>query len=128
MKKSTLPILLILVLSLVLTSCVRKVGWVGVNYGDKVKASYRLYDGPQTSAVVLDAGEQVMLDYDVVVKMGSLTLTVTDPDKEVLWQEVFESSDSGVFIFEAAQAGRYTLTTHGQKTQGSFNITWDIKE
>jgi len=128
MKKITLLTLLTLLLSLALTSCVRKVGWVGINYGGKMKASYRLFDGPQTSTVSLEAGEQVTLNYDVVVEEGSLTLTLADPEKEVIWQEVFESSGSGVFVFEAGQDGRYTLTTYGQKTQGSFDITWDSEE
>lgn len=128
MKKLTRLTLLILSLSLMLTACVRKVGWVGMNYGGKMKASYQLYDGPQTNTVSLEAGEQITLKYDVVIEAGSLTLTLTDPDQEIFWQEEFDSSDSGAFIFEAGQDGRYTLTTDGHKTQGSFDITWDSEE
>ena len=128
MKKVTRLSILILSLSLMLTACVRKVGWVGMNYGGKMKASYRLYDGPQTSTVSLEEGEQINLKYDVVIEAGSLTLTLTNPDQEIIWQEEFESSDSGTFVFEAGQEGRYTLTTDGHKTQGSFDITWDSEE
>jgi starvation-inducible outer membrane lipoprotein len=42
MKKVTRLSILILSLSLMLTACVRKVGWVGMNYGGKMKASYQL--------------------------------------------------------------------------------------
>lgn len=128
MKKIARWSIVILVLSLALTSCVRKVGWVGINYGNKMKASYQLYEGPQTSTISLEAEERVTLNYDVVVESGSLTLTITDPDKEILWQEVFESSNSGVFVFEADQDGRYSLTTDGRKTQGGFDITWEIED
>lgn len=128
MKKSTALILLLLLLSLALTACVRQVGWVGINYGNKMKASYRLFDGPQTSSVLLAAGEQVTITYDVVVEAGSLTLTLTGPEREIIWQEGFESNGSGIFVFEAGQDGRYALTTTGQKTQGSFDIVWGSEE
>jgi hypothetical protein len=128
MKKAAPLILVILSLSLALTSCVRKVGWVGINYGGKLKASYQLFDGPQTSTVSLDAGEQVALTYAVEVDSGSLTLTLTDPDREVIWQEVFERDGSGEFAFEAGLDGRYALTTDGQETQGGFDIHWYIEE
>lgn len=127
MKKTVSLILLILVLSLALTSCTRKVGWVGINYGGKMKASYSLFDGPQTSTVPLEAGEQVSLSYEVVVDSGSLTLTLSDPDREVIWQEVFESDGSGVFSFGAELDGRYTLTTDGQETEGGFDIIWETE-
>lgn len=117
-----------LALSLALTSCVRKVGWVGLNYGGKLKASYRLFDGPQTSTVALDAGEQVSLTYVVEVDSGSLTLTLSDPAREVLWQEVFEGDGSGEFAFETGLDDRYALPAEGQETQGGFDIRWTIGE
>ena len=127
MKKVTPLILLILVLALTLTSCTRKVGWVGINYGNKMKASYKLFDGPQSSSLVLDVGDQVALSYDVMVESGALTLTLTDPAREVVWQEIFEYDGSGVFTFIASEDGRYILTTFGQETRGSFDLTWDIE-
>jgi hypothetical protein len=128
MKKVAPWILAALVLSLALTSCVRKVGWVGLNYGGKLKASYRLFDGPQTSTVSLNAGEQVSLTYAVEVSSGSLTLTLSDPAREILWQEVFEGDGSGEFTFESGLDGRYTLTAEGQETRGGFDISWQIEE
>ena len=128
MKKSVLWLALLLTLSLALTSCVRKVGWVGINYGGEMKASYRLFDGPQTSTVSLEVGEQAALTYAVTVNSGALTLTLTDPAREVIWQEVFEGNGSGEIAFEAGLDGRYTLTTYGQETEGSFDVNWHIEE
>ena len=126
MKKNTIPlILLILILALATTSCVRRVGWAGMNYGGQMKASYHLFDGPQTSTVSLDAGEEVSLSYDIVVDSGALTLTLSDPDRQLIWQETFESDGAGVYSFVAEQDGRYALTTTGQETQGSFDILWE---
>jgi hypothetical protein len=126
MKKTLLILLLIPLLALSLTSCVRKVGWVGMNVGSEMKASYRLFDGPQTSTIPLDAGEEVTLSYEVVVDSGALTLTLADPDRQLIWEETFEDDGAGVFTFEAELEGRYTLTTTGEETQGRFDILWEI--
>jgi hypothetical protein len=127
MKKTLLTLLLIPLLALTLTSCVRKVGWVGMNVGNEMKASYRLFDGPQTSTIHLDVGEEVTLSYEVVVDSGALSLTLSDPDRQVIWVEVFESDEVGGFSFETELDGRYTLTTTGEETQGSFDILWEIE-
>lgn len=126
MKKTLSLILLIPLLALTLTSCVRKVGWVGMNVGNEMKASYHLFDGPQTSTIHLDAGEEVTLSYEVTVDSGTLSLTLTDPDRQMIWEETFEDAGAGIFTFEADQDGRYALTTTGEETQGGFEILWEI--
>jgi hypothetical protein len=124
MRKFTVTILLILFV--MLSACTRKIGWVGMNYDSKMKASYTGFNGPESAIVRLDAGEEFELQYQVAVEEGGLTLQLTGPGGQVVWTETFRANDEGQFQFTSENGGRYLLQAIGSETRGSYDLSWEM--
>ena len=124
MKKITLTVLLILLV--LLSACTRKIGWVGMNFDSKMKATYTGFDGPESAVVRLEAGEEFMLDYQVTVEEGKLTLQLTGPDGLVVFWETFKADDEGQFQFTSEKGGRYLLQAIGVETRGGYDLSWEL--
>ena len=124
MKKAL--IILFLITTMFLSSCTRKVMWVGTNIGNTFNATYQFYDGKQISTIRLDAGETLSLIYKIEVIKGELILQLLDPNKDPVWQERFVDDASGNFEITTDIGGRYRLNVIGEDTQGSFNLKWEF--
>ena len=119
-------ILLSMMMIIFLSSCTRKIGWVGTNIGDKFNASYQFFDGKQISTLRLDAGETLKLDFELEIIKGSLILQMLDPNKNLVWQKRFFEDTSGNFTITPDIDGRYRLNVIGEETQGGFDLQWEI--
>lgn len=124
MKK--LILIITIVLFTLLSACTRQIGWVGMNYGNSISATYQLFDGKQTETIRIDAGDKFSLDYEIDVNEGALTLQMVNPDKDIIWEAVFLQDTTDMFTFFSEEGGRYTLRILGDNTQGGFNIEWEI--
>ena len=126
MKKAL--IVLSLLTMIFLSSCTRKVGWVGTNIGNEFTARFQFFDGQQTDTIRLDAGERFNLKYEIEVVEGSLTLELLDPEKALLWEKRFLEKESSNFEFTSETSGQYTLKVIGREAQGSFDLRWEITD
>ncbi|MCB2214068.1 hypothetical protein KQH50_01610 [bacterium] len=126
MKKSIAALLLILLATL--TACTRQVGWVGMNYGTTLQASYQFFDGPKTETIRLEGGETFIMDYDVNVDDGALTLQWIGPGRTLVWEETFTADAEDVYTFSPNADGRYTLRVLGEETEGGFDLQWEIAD
>jgi hypothetical protein len=124
MKKIFVTILLILLI--LLSACTRKIGWVGMNYDSKMKASYTGFNGPESAIIRLDAGEEFVLQYQVTVEEGGLMLQLTGPEGQIVWTETFQADDEGQFQFTTENGGRYLLQAIGSETRGSYDLSWEM--
>ena len=123
--KKFLSLLLLLIL-FTLPACTRKVGWVETNIGNTFTARYRLFDGMQTDTIRLDAGESVILTYDIEVLEGSLTLQIEDPNGDSVWERTFNQNENSKLEFSSEMDGRYQINLIGYETEGSFDLQWEI--
>ncbi len=126
MKKTVITILLIFLV--LLSACTRKIGWVGMNYDSKMKAAYTGFTGPESAIIRLDPGEGFLLEYQVTVEEGGLTLQMTGPDGQVIWAEAFRTDDEGQFQFTSENGGRYLLQAIGDETRGGYDLSWEITD
>lgn len=126
MKK--LRIALILIAAVLLTSCTRQVGWVGLNYGNTFDFSYQFFDGKETEKIEIEAGDTLTLSYDIEVNDGALNLELLGPDQAVVWQTSFLEDVNDVFEFTPTAGGRYTLNIIGDSTNGGVELRWKITD
>lgn len=115
-------LLLLFCLLIVITGCEKKVMYMWSNFGDQIKASYHHFHGTETKNITLEEGEILYLEYSSKVQEGSLTITLLDPDGKEVAQ--LETNTTGTMQVEAASTGSYRLVIKGNKTKGSFDVTW----
>ena len=127
MKKGLMTTLLIT--TLLLSACSRtQIGWAATNIGNTFEASYRHFDGQEVETYQLETDETFELSYSVEVQEGSLTLEMLDPEDTSVWKETFSADTENSFEFNPETDGRYQLRVIGNKTQGSFDLDWEITE
>jgi hypothetical protein len=122
--KKFLSLLLLLIL-FTLPACTRKVGWVETNIGNTFTAQYRFFDGMQTDTIRLDAGESVILAYDIEVLEGNLSLQITDPNGDSVWERTFIENENSELKFTSEMGGRYKINLTGEETEGEFDLQWE---
>lgn len=104
-----------------------RVGWLETSGLRHKTARYRSFDGLERASFRAQSGETIELDYEVEVERGTLTLTLTDPDGEPLWEETFQEDAADALRLSAPQSGRYRLRIEGDSTQGAFDISWQTE-
>jgi hypothetical protein len=81
----------------------------------------------------------VTIDYEVMVRKRTLTLSLIDPDGETVWEETFDEAEeeggeaeiaySGDYeLAPAPQGGRYKLRIEGDRTGGSYDVSWSVED
>lgn len=132
MMKNAQKVLVVgLLLSLVglLAGCGERkiqVGWVASSAPGRFSASYASFTGSETRTVRADAGEMLVLRYEIEVNRGTLSVRVEDPDGEILWDASFEEAAVDSVQIPAEQDGRYAITVQGDGAGGSFELLWEL--
>ncbi len=91
------------------------------------KASYTSFTGVKTHSLRADAGQILMVNYDVQVDKGKLRLQVENADGEMVWEEAMQTGKSGTASVNLDQTGRYTIFIQGDRTSGSWAVNWDLQ-
>jgi len=128
MKKSIIMILALVLLTLtVFTGCDSNIQLMsmGSNAGNKINYSYKLFTGTHTKSIKVEKGKTIVIDYSSEVKKGELDLKIFDPDENVVLE--LETNKTGTEELIAEKDGKYELIITGSKTNGSFNVKWNIK-
>lgn len=126
--KSILTLLLSLI-ALVSPACSSsqvRVGFIGSQVGNRMAFDYELFSGQEQKTLNLDRGQTLDLNFDVQVERGSLTLQLIDKDGAVSWEESFEDDSAGSVDLEIDGDGFYRISVSGQKTEGGFDIDWEL--
>lgn len=114
-----------------LVGCARstiKIGWSGTSRPGVKAYSYTTFNGREKSTFRAEEGEMIVLDYEVTVDKGSLTLRVENPDGESLWEESFEEDGEDSVEISVDTSGRHQIVIVGNDTGGSFDLSWEIEE
>jgi len=104
-----------------------KIGWVEFSNLNSIKCSYTTFTGIEKRGVWVKAHQCILLSYKVTVSSGNLQIRIESPSGIILWQNLFESDESGVVNIKANQSGWYEVFIEGENTRGSFDIRWKVK-
>jgi hypothetical protein len=120
----TVNMLTLLVFSILLLSgCSYSIGSVNNDWGGKIDASYVTFNGQKDKSIKLDEGEKLIMEYKVTVNKGSLTINITGPDGNILWEKKFTGGNTDdTAEITAQKAGTYVINFIGEKTGGGYHI------
>ena len=103
-----------------------KVGWLGNKIGSRMNASYRLFSGSEVGSIKAKAGETIVVDYEVTVAEGTLTIELQSNTGKILLQEEFVDYGCDSIEYRADRDERYRIVVKGYKTKGNYNLGWTI--
>lgn len=86
--------------------------------------SYTLFNGAADDRIQTRAGSTIVVDFDTVVRLGKLTISVVGPDGAPLQEFHLTRSHKQRVSLKAPQDGNYTLSVKGEKTSGKFAVAW----
>lgn len=128
-KKALFVTLILLVAGLVI-GCKAdsvEVGMVETHLGNEWHANYTTFSGTKADTFRADAGQTLVVEYDVVVEEGMLDIQVENPDGEVDWKVALEDDDVDTVQVPLEREGRYTLRIRGESTGGGWDLTWEVQ-
>ena len=126
----TLASLALLLISTLLVACgssTVKIGWREFSGSKRKRANYVTFDGVQSKAFRVEAGQTIDLVCDVTVEKGALNIQLIAPDGETLWKETFREDREAFVGVTAAEDGLHILQIEGAKTGGGFDISWSVE-
>jgi hypothetical protein len=127
-KIQTLVLIIILTFAMLISSCSSasslRVGWACFNGSQKMDCSYRVFSGREVSQERFEAGESVIVNYDLSLESGSLIFTIENPAGEVIFTASPVDPIEHSHTFTAEQDGRYSFVVEGEEAEGAFLIEW----
>ncbi len=129
-ERNTIWLTMFLLLASLLAACGRstvEIGMMETTLPGSWEASYRTFSGTKRSTFGADAGETLVLDYEVAVDKGTLSLRVENPDGEDLWDLSLEESEADTVELSLDEDGRYTIVVEGDATGGGFDLSWELE-
>lgn len=115
--------LLILMLAVGCSSANLKVGYVSTGIGNAFTASYYYFDGVETRSIDGEPGETIIVAYNSEVKRGNLEMKIKAPTGEIYSLTSDGDSEESIEI-PVNKTGTYRLMVVGEKTRGSFSVSW----
>jgi flagellar hook assembly protein FlgD len=100
-----------------------EIGAISSNSSSKMKGSYSYLNGSKSHKVNLKKGEELTINYKSEVKEGTLVISILDSNNNLI--KVLESNTSGKEKIKADSDTKYNIKVEGNKTKGSYEITWN---
>jgi len=104
-----------------------RLGMFGDNADGLMYYSYRTFTGTESDLIQAQQGQTISFSYALDVNKGSLLIEWQDPQGEVVWHNVFETSVQGTNEIPVLIDGTYTIIIQGKDTGGSFEVSWHVK-
>lgn len=104
-----------------------RLGWLESNRPGRFSASYVTFTGSESRWLQVDAGDRLVLTYDVEVAKGRLALKIEAPDDRILWWRSFSDDAQGSAELALEQGGRHSIVSDGDRTGGSFRLSWALQ-
>lgn len=123
-KWMTLGILIIMA-SVLLTSCDKKIMYAGSSTKSKISASYKFFTGTEEKKLSMKSGETISIDYRSKVEKGQLSMKFYGPDNQMLTELAI--NESGTEKVEAKKDGKYRIEIKGEDTKGSFKVAFKVE-
>lgn len=124
-------IYLIMMLSVCLSGCQNSEysqQMSGSNLGNRVDYKYQIFNGVEYNYLQAESGWVIYVDYTASVTKGKLSLEISDPAGNLLWNIKLTSNAGDHVDLPANLDGEYVLKITGQETSGEFSVQWGILE
>ena len=128
-QKIRLGILLLVVISIGI-GCAQssvEIGMVETRLPGRWEASYATFTGTKRDTIRAEAGQTLVLEYEVEVDKGELHIALEPQDRGALWDVTFEKGAADTVELALSQDGPYALTIEGDNAGGSFALSWQIE-
>jgi hypothetical protein len=126
-NRKLVTFLLLLSFSVTLTGCSFRLGWVSSSKESSVSAKFLYFKGTRNKSIEMTQGDVLVVDYDISLDKGNLTLVITGPDGEIEREEATRGSNSRQFLIEAPSTGKYRLSLIGDWASGGYKLEWNIE-
>lgn len=128
--------LILLALGTLLTGCLAEQSWFGQrrrNFEGSAEAghaayTYHTFTGEEAWVEELEAGQTLVINYEVAIRKGVLSLSVSDPAGAGAWRETLAEDSSGTARIEADTGGEYRIAVRGVNTGGGFDVSWVVED
>lgn len=96
---------------------------VSSDSSNKMKMSYKYFQGARTREISLKKGEVLTINHKSTVTKGTLTLKVLDASGNTI--KLLDSNSSGKETITAKEDEEIRIRAEGKKTSGSYEISWN---
>lgn len=126
-RKRFFIVILVLMVATLLAACDKKVVFMGSSSSsnNQMEASYRYFTGTEEKKISMKKGETLAIDYQSEVEKGELTIKLYGPENHLL--QSLSSNKAGNEKLGISQDGKYRIQVSGNKTKGSYKITYEIE-
>jgi hypothetical protein len=104
-----------------------EIGMVETNLPGRWEASYTTFTGTKLDTIRANAGQTLVLEYEVTVDKGNLGVEIIGQEDEILWGMSFKEDAEDSVELGLEQNGPYTIAIEGDNTGGSFYLSWDLE-
>src|SRR5690606_12007605 len=104
----------------------RRVDFEGSAEPGHAAATYRLFTGEEAWTETLQPGDTFVVEYDVAIKEGVLSIAVTGPSGADVWRVNLGEDTSSSESFEAEATGDYRLSVRGLNAVGGYDVSWQV--
>jgi uncharacterized RDD family membrane protein YckC len=89
--------------------------------------NFQSFSGVERAEVPGQGGRSIQLEYQATISSGSLSITVENPQREVVWQADLPAgakSSHEVQMIAMNQGGNYVIVVEGKEAVGSLDVSW----
>lgn len=103
-----------------------EVGMVETNLPGRWEASYSTFTGTKLDSIPAQAGETLLLEYEVEVNKGDLSIEIRHSEGGSLWDVSLQEDADNRVELALEQDGPYTIAIEGDNAGGSFRLYWEL--
>jgi hypothetical protein len=129
-KRTTAWLATALFLTSLLAACGQsslEIGMVETNLPGHWEASYTTFTGTKADKIRADAGQILILEYEVKADKGDLSIELNHSEAGTLWDVTLQENAEDIVKLALEQDGPYTITIEGENTGGSFDLSWELE-
>ena len=129
-RKTTTWLALALVLASLPITCGQsslEIGMLATHLPGRWEANYATFTGTKEDTIRADAGQTLILDYEVKVDKGDLSIEVIRPEGGPLWDVSMQESGQDRVEISIGQRGPHTIVIKGDDAGGSFDLSWALE-
>lgn len=104
----------------------RRVDFEGSAEPGHAAATYRLFTGEEAWTETLQPGDTFVVEYDVAIEEGVLSIAVTGPSGADVWRVNLGEDTASSESFEAEATGDYRLSVRGLNAVGGYDVSWQV--
>lgn len=99
-----------------------RVGFLENWNDDEFSASFAYFNGTSDKKVKFEEGKKAVIKYSLTEKSGSLSMTVSDAEGNVI--DSSEGTSEGEITFNVEKTQKYVICIQAEKARGKYKLSW----